>query len=185
MKKLITLLLSGLSLTSIADTSGIYIGGGLGYGLQKQDYLGTSSSVGSPALRAQVGYQFADWIDVELGWNYLTQGSNWNNLGNPSSTIYDLAFTPGFTLPATPVTIFVRLGVDAVSTNLNSSWYNQMVSNSNANFEYGAGAKIDIPGTRTFIRAEYINYGGGSNNNNGNLLTTPSAIMLDAGYVFN
>ena len=184
MKKFLLLILSGICGAAVADVSGFYVGGGLGYGMQNNSYMGSNTSSGTPALRAQVGYQFADWIDAELGWNYLTQTPNSNNLGNVSSTIYDFSFTPGFTLPATPVTVFVRLGVDAVSTNVNSSWYNQVISNSTANFEYGAGAKIAIPGTNTFVRAEYINFGGSTNNNNGSMMTTPSAFMIDAAYVF-
>lgn len=185
MKKMLTLLLSGISLNCLADASGVYLGGGLGYGMQTLSYINNTSSVqASPAMRLQVGYQFADWIDAEFGWNYLTQGGSWQNLAPASSTIYDLSFTPGFTLPATPITVFVRLGIDAVSTNLNSSWYNQIISNSSPNFEYGAGVKVAIPETRTFIRAEYINYGGSQNNNNNNLITTPTAIMIDAAYVF-
>ena len=94
MKKI--LLASGIFIsTSIfADPTGIYIGGGLGYGSQQTNYLGSSNTDGTPALRAQFGYQFANWLDAELGWNYLTQGSNWNNLGTPSTTIYDFAFLP-------------------------------------------------------------------------------------------
>lgn len=184
MKRILGLILTLSCAATFADTSGFYVGGGLGYGSQQNNYMGQSNTDGTPALRAQIGYQFADWIDGELGWNYITQGQNWNNLGNTSTTIYDFSFTPGFTLPATPVTVFVRLGVDAVSANLGSSWYNQLISNSTANFLYGAGVKVDIPGTRTFIRAEYINYGAAPNNNNSNLTTTPTAIMLNAAYVF-
>lgn len=180
------LLASGIfiSISSFADPTGIYIGGGLGYGSQQANYLGSSNTDGTPALRAQFGYQFANWLDAELGWNYLTQGSNWNNLGTPSTTVYDFAFLPGFTLPATPITIFVRLGIDAVSANLNSSWYNQLISNSTTNFEYGAGVKVNIPETNTFVRLEYINYGAAPNNNNSNLTTTPTAILMTAAYVF-
>ncbi len=171
-------------MSSHASVSGWYLGGGLGAGFQNQSYQGQEQSNLNPALRAQVGYQFTDWVNAELGWNYITQSEVQNNLGTSSSTIYDFAFLPGFTLPATPVTIFVRLGIDAVSTNLNSSWYDQLLSNSKANFEYGAGVKVSIPFTRTWVRAEYINYGGMTNNNNGNLITTPSAILINAAYVF-
>ncbi len=184
MKKVLVGLFITTALPAFADVSGFYVGGGLGYGMQTLGLSNSNTTVSSPALRAQIGYQFADWIDAEFGWNYVTQGSNWNNLGSPSSTIWDLSFTPGFTIPATPVTVFVRLGVDAVSPNLNSSWYNQFISNSLANFEYGAGVKVAIPESRAFVRAEYINYGGGPNNNNNNLMTTPSALMIDAAYVF-
>lgn len=183
MKKLM-LALTTISITQcFADVSGFYLGGGLGYGMQKQDYQNNSNSDGSLGIRLQLGYQFADWIDAELGYNYITEGSNWNNLGSPSSSIYDLSVTPGFTLPGTPLGVFVRLGIDAVSPNLNSSFYNSSM-NSSVNFEYGAGVKFNLPEARTFIRAEYINYGGGPNNGNSGILTTPSAIMIDAGYVF-
>jgi hypothetical protein len=184
LKKLVFIILAGSIASSYADISGWYVGGGLGAGFQNQSYQAQEQSNLSPALRAHVGYQFAGWVDAELGWNYITQSDTQANLGNSSSTIYDFAFLPGFTLPATPLTIFVRLGIDAVSTNLNSSWYNQLLSNSRANFEYGAGVKVSIPLTRTWIRAEYINYGGMTNNNNSNLITTPSALLINAAYVF-
>lgn len=184
MRKLLSILFSTALSTSYAQVSGIYLGGGLGYGVQKQDYMSNSNTNGTPALRAQVGYQFADWIDAELGWNYISQSPTYNDLGNSSSTIYDFAFLPGFTLPATPITIFVRLGVDSVSSNLNSSWYNQLFNSGTVNFEYGVGAKVAIPETRTWIRAEYIDYGGGPNANNSALITTPTAVMLSAAYVF-
>lgn len=184
MKKIL-IAVSLISICGMASAEGgVYIGGGIGYGIQDASYLGTANTSGTPAMRAQVGYQLADWMGAELGWNYITQAQNWNNLGNQSSTIYDLSFLPGFTLPATPVTIFVRLGIDAVSTNLNNSWYNQLISNSSANFEYGAGVKVSIPGTNTFVRGEYINYGGSPNNNNSSLSVTPSALLIDASYVF-
>jgi|GEM_PF-1809106 len=185
MKKLMFALTTITISQCFADTgvSGFYLGGGLGYGIQKQDYQNSSTSDGSLGLRIQLGYQFADWIGAELGYNYITEGSNWNNLGSPSSSIYDLGVTPGFIIPATPIGVFVRLGVNAVSPNLNSSFYNSSM-NSSVNFEYGAGVKIDLPETKTFIRAEYINYGGGPNNGNSGVLTTPSAILVDAAYVF-
>lgn len=184
MKKLLALILTGLSFSALADVSGIYLGGGIGYGSQKNDYSSLSTTNGTPALRLQVGYQFASWIDAELGWNYITQTGNWQNFGNTSSTIYDLSFTPGFTIPATPVTIFARLGINSLSTNLNSSWYNQVVSNSSANFEYGLGVKVAIPLSNTFVRAEYINYGAAPNNGNSNLTTTVSSVLITAAYVF-
>ncbi len=184
MKKLILLMMAETITNSFADVSGWYLGGGIGAGWQLQNYQSQEQSNLSPALRAQFGYQLAGWISAELGWNYITQSNTQANLGNSSSTIYDFAFLPGFTLPATPVTIFVRLGIDSVSANLNNSWYNQLLSNSQANFEYGAGVKVSIPLSRTWIRAEYINYGGMTNNNNNNLLTTPSALLISAAYVF-
>jgi hypothetical protein len=184
MKKLLALCLTLSSVGAFADATGFYAGGGLGYGMQKNSYFGQNTTDNTPAMRVQVGYQFADWVDAELGWNYLTQGGNVNGLGNVSSTIYDFSFTPGFTLPATPVTVFVRLGIDAVSANINSSWYNQIISNSTANFEYGAGVKVAIPETNTFIRGEYINYGSAVNNNSGNMTTSPGVFLIDAAYVF-
>lgn len=184
MKKIIFIVASLASSSVFADATGLYVGGGLGYGMQNLSYHGGNSVTGSPALRGFVGYQFASWIDAEMGYTYISQGQNWNNLGNPSSTIYDLVFTPGFTLPATPVTIYARLGVDAVSPNLNSSWYNQVFSNMGGNFEWGGGVKVDIPGANTFVRLEYANYGGVTNNNNSNLSTEPSVVMINAGYVF-
>jgi hypothetical protein len=183
MKKIIIPFLTLWAAASYAD-SGLFIGGGIGYGMQTNNFLNNSNTVGSPALRFQLGYQLADWLGAEVAWNYITQGSNWNNLGQPSSTIYDLAFTPGFTIPATPITTFVRLGISSVSTNFNNSWYNQVVSNSAADFEYGAGVKVSIPGTSTFVRAEYINYGNSQNNNNSSVTTSPAAVLIDAGYVF-
>ena len=35
-----------------------------------------------------------------------------------------------------------------------------------ANFEWGLGVKVNIPATRVFVRAEYINYGSTTNNGN-------------------
>ena len=90
----------------------------------------------------------------------------------------------GFSLPIAPITIYGRLGIDSVSANLNSQWANQLLGNSAANFEWGGGVKVDIPGTRTFIRAEYINFGSVINNNNSTVTTQPSVIMLTAAYVF-
>lgn len=183
MKKLLVLLPLISTSTCFADISGFLLGGGLGYGIQQQSYQNNNVENSSLAYRIQFGYQIADWMGVELGYNYISQSSNWQNLGSPSSTIYDLSITPGFTIPATPIGIFARLGVAAVSTNLNSNMFNQSI-NSSANFEYGAGVKVSIPFTRVFIRGEYINYGGGPNNGNPAILTTPSAIMIDAAYVF-
>ena len=168
-----------------ADVTGPYLGGGIGYGLQNLSIYNMSNTpTGTPLIRVFGGYQFASWVGAELGYTYITQATNWNNLGNASTTIYDFSFTPGFTIPVTPVTIYSRLGIDAVSANLNSSFYNQIVSNMSASFIWGAGVKLDIPGTHAFIRGEYINYGSGINNNNSSLTTAPSALMLTAAYVF-
>ena len=183
MKKSSSIILLLLSSSVLADATGIYLGGGIGYGMQNLVALGTTTQ-GTPALRGFAGYQFASWMDVELGYTYIAQGPNWNNLGTPSTTVYDLAFTPGFSIPLTPVTVYSRLGINSVSANLNSSWYNQVFSNQTANFEWGAGVKVDIPGTRTFVRAEYLNFGSAVNNDNSNLTVQASVAMITAGYVF-
>jgi hypothetical protein len=184
MRKLYFILILGFCKLAYADLSGVYVGGGLGYGIQSLTALGNSSTIGTPAIRAIVGYQFADWIGAEAGYTYITQANNWNNLGNPSVTVYDLAFTPGFTIPATPVSLYARLGIDAISANLNSNVFSQMFSSVTANFEWGAGVKVNIPATRVFIRAEYINFSSVANSNNRNISVTPSVIMLNAAYVF-
>jgi hypothetical protein len=184
MRKFLTLTSLLVASSVYADVSGIYVGGGIGYGNQELSQNGEKSTFGTPAFRAFSGYQFANWVGAELGYTYISQGNNWNNLGNPSTTIYDLSFTPGFTLPNTPVTIFTRLGIDGVSANLNSSWYNQVVSNLQANFIWGLGVKVDIPNTRTFVRAEYMNFGSATNNSNSSVSVQPSAAMITAGYVF-
>ncbi len=185
MKKLCYILFTlGICHQIFADISGIYVGGGLGYGMQSLSLDGASTTTGTPTLRTFVGYQFADWVGAELGYTYITQSGNWMNAGNPSTTVYDLAFTPGIVIPATPVSIYLRLGVDAVSANLNSSWYNQMFSNMTTSFEWGIGTKVNIPTTHAFIRLEYTNYGGVANNNNQNMSVTPSTVMINAAYVF-
>lgn len=176
-----------ISTTAFADTdldyNGFYVGGGIGYGIQNLSFNNSNSSSGSPSIRLMAGYEFASWIDGELGYTYISQSSNFNNLGIPSTTIYDLSFTPGITLPSYPVTLFVRLGINGVSNNLNSAFYNQIFSPLHAGFEYGLGVKVNIPGY-TFIRAEYINIGTYPNNDNSNINVHPSIFMIDAGYVF-
>ncbi len=170
---------------AFADVTGPYLGGGMGYGMQNLSISGASNTpTGTPTIRAFGGYQFASWVGIELGYTYITQATNWNKLGAASTTIYDFTFTPGFTIPTTPVTIYSRLGIDTVSANLDSSFYNQFFSNMSASFVWGGGVKLDIPGTHAFVRAEYINYGSAINNNNSSLTTTPSALMLTAAYVF-
>ena len=124
---------------SFADTTGVYFGGGAGYGVQNISLANTNGVTTSPTLRGFLGYQFASWIGVETGYTYISQSTNWNNLGNPSTTIYDLVFMPGYTIPLSPVTIYARLGVDSISSNLNTSWYNQVFSNMNDSFEWGFG----------------------------------------------
>lgn len=184
MKKFSFILLSIYSSFAFASATGIYLGGGIGYGSQYLTTNGIDTTTGTPSLRAIAGFQLADWMGVEMGYTYITQGENWNTIGAPSTTVYDLSFTPGFSIPLTPVTIFGRAGIDAVSANLNSGWSNQLFGNANANFEWGGGVKVDIPGTRTFVRAEYINFGNVVNNNNSTVITQPSVIMITAAYVF-
>ncbi|MCC2625097.1 MAG: hypothetical protein K0R14_970 [Burkholderiales bacterium] len=184
MRKILCGLLLSTGSLAFADLTGLFVGGGLGYGMQGISAYGNSSTPGTPALKGFVGYQMADWVGAEAGYTYISQSGNWNGLGNPSSTIYDIAFTPGFSIPATPVTIYGRLGVDGVSSNLNSSWYNQIFSSITANFEWGLGVKVNIPTTRVFVRAEYINYGSATNNNNSGMSVTPSVLMINAAYVF-
>ena len=184
MKKLFIIFGLGFYKLSFADLSGLYLGGGLGYGMQSLVALGNSSTAGTPAIKGFIGYQFMDWLGAEAGYTYISQAANWNNLGNPSVAIYDLAILPGFSIPLTPVTIFGRVGVGAVAANLNSNIISQSFSSVNANFEWGAGVKVNIPTTRIFIRAEYINFSSVVNSNNRNLMVTPSTIMIDAAYVF-
>ena len=114
----------------------------------------------------------------------MSQADSWNNLGNPSTTIYDIAITPGIPIPILPLTVYGRLGFDAVSANLNTGWSSQLISTMNGGIEWGGGLKLDIPATNVFIRAEYINYGSVPNNSNSNVTVNPSAVMLDAAYVF-
>jgi hypothetical protein len=167
-----------------ADLSGFFVGGGVGYGIQAIAVNGTSQNPGTPAVKAFIGYQMADWIGIEAGYTYITQADSVNNLGTPSTTIYDLAFTPGFTIPATGITAYVRLGVDGISPNLNNTWYNQVFSSLNANFEWGLGLKVNIPSTQIFVRAEYIDYGSGANNDYSNMSVRPSIFLINAAYVF-
>lgn len=184
MRKIVCGLVFFCSGYAFADLTGVYLGGGLGYGTQNVSYLGSTSNPGTPTLKAFVGYQMADWIGAEAGYTYITQASSWNNIGAPSTTVYDLAFTPGFSIPATPVTIYARLGIDGVSPNLNSSWYNQIISPLSTNFEWGAGVKVNIPATRVFVRAEYINYGSANTYTNSNVSVTPNIFLVNAAYVF-
>lgn len=167
-----------------ADNTGAYIGGGIGYGIQALSLTGTNVNEETPLMRAMLGYQFASFIGAEAGYTYFTQSQNLNSLGNVSTTVYDLAFTPGFTLPASPVTIYTRLGIDTISSNLNTNWYNQVFSNSSANFEWGAGVKLDIPTAPVFVRLEYVDYGSALNNNNSSLTVHASAVLLNAAYLF-
>ncbi len=184
MKKILLVILSLSSSYVFADIDGWYIGGGLAYATQTANFNSNDNAETTPAIRVQAGYQFADWIDTELGWNYIL--STPTGIGNDtqSSTIYDFAVLPGFTLPSTPVTIFVRLGVDSMSTNLNSSWYNQFTDSARINFEYGAGIKIQIPETRTIIRGQYINFGSDNLNGSSTVNSSANALFIDASYIF-
>lgn len=184
MKKLLTTLLFFSSSVVFADVSGWYLGGGLAYATQSASYGDNTYDSQAPAIRLQAGYQFGDWIDAELGWNYVMQSPTGIGSDNQSSTIYDLAILPGFTIPSTPLTVFVRLGIDAMSANMNNSWYNQLASNSRINFEYGAGVKWQIPDTHTMIRGQYISYGSDINNGNSNIDTSANAVLIDAAYIF-
>jgi hypothetical protein len=185
MRKILSGIFLSISGYAFADLSGVYVGGGVGYGSQYLVANGNNETTGTPALKAFVGYQVNDWIGVEGGYTYITQASNWNNLGAPSTTVYDIAFTPGFAIPATPVAIYARLGIDAISPNLNSAWYSQVFSSMSAQFEWGLGVKVNIPATRVFVRAEYIDYGSAQNNTYSNMTVRPSVFMLNAAYVFN
>ena len=178
------LLLAAIAGTACADSTGLYLGGGLGYGMQSLTSAGTTGTQSSTVFRAFVGYQMFSFLGAEAGYTYFTQGSNWNNLGNPSSTVYDVAITPGLSIPLTPLTVYGRLGLDAVSANLNTGWSGQLVNNMSSQLELGGGIKFSIPATNVFIRAEYINFGGVTNNSNSNVNVTPSVVMLDAAYVF-
>lgn len=184
MRKLYIILFTFLNSYTYADTTGFYLGGGIGYGMQNLSITNLSSLSSSPALRAIAGFQLTSWASAEVGYTYISQGPNWLNLGRPSTTVYDLTFLPGFSIPLTPVTVYARLGINSLSPNLNSSWYNQIFGTMSANFEIGAGVKVEIPMTNTFLRLEYINFGGASNNNNGALNVVPSIITMNAGYIF-
>lgn len=184
MKKISLLLLSLCSSFAFADASGFYLGGGLGYGSQDLSLYGNNASFGTPSVRAFAGYQLTSWIGAEVGYTYISQANNWNNLGAPSTTIYDLSFTPGISLPIVPLTIYARLGIDGVSANMNSNVFNQVFSNLQGNFEWGGGLRLDVPGTKAFVRGEYINFGSVPNNSNSHITVQPSVVMITAGYIF-
>lgn len=184
MKKIIVTVLVLVTAPSFAAPTGFYVGGGLGYAMQNLTADGSSSVQTSTGVRAFAGYQMFSFLGAEAGYTYLSQADNWNNLGNPSTTIYDIAITPGIPIPILPLTVYGRLGFDAVSANLNTGWSSQLISTMNGGVEWGGGLKLDIPATNVFIRAEYINYGSVPNNSNSNVTVNPSAVMLDAAYVF-
>ena len=179
---LITLVITGRFV--YAETNGLYVGGGAGYGSQELSAYGSSTSLSSIALRAIIGYQLFSFIGAEVGYTYINPASNWNNLGAPSSTIYDIAILPGLPIPLTPVTFYGRFGIDAVSANLNTQWSDQIISKMTNNIEWGYGVKVDIPFTSVFLKAEYINFGNVTNNSNSNVNVKPSVAILEAGYVF-
>ena len=183
-KKFKILALAILSSNLFAASSGLYLGGGLGYAMQDLSANGDSGIEGSSSFRGFIGYQVFSFLDAEAGYTYLTQTNNWNNLGNVSTTIYDISIEPGLGIPLTPVTLFGRFGLDTVSSNLNTPWNNQLFNTTGSGVEWGGGLKLDIPITNVFIRAEYINFGGVKNNNNSALSVNPNTIMLDAAYVF-
>jgi hypothetical protein len=184
MKKSLILLSSIATFNICYAVNGVYIGGGIGSGMQELTMNSNKAYDNTPAVRAFVGYQFISFIGAELGYTYITQGQNFNNYGNPSTTIYDLSILPAIPLPLVPLTLFGRVGINSVSANMNSSWYNQIFSNSNANFEWGLGLKLDIPTTNFFARAEYIAFNPTTNNNNGLITVNPSVGLLSIGYVF-
>lgn len=184
MKKYLTIALMGVPLNAVADLSGFYLGSGIGYGVQALSYEGSNKNQATPSFRIHGGYQIANWMSFELGWNYLTQGNNWNSISNVSTTVYDLSMISGYTFPKSPITIYGRLGVAFISSNINGSWYSELFSTLKPAFEYGGGFKFTVPSTNTFFRVEYINYGSVTNNSNPNLNTASSALLVTAGYIF-
>lgn len=187
MKKLVFLLLITIFAGSIfADSTGIYLGGGVGYGYEDISTAGVvSPSQNTTTIRAFVGYQLFSMLGIEGGYTYFTPGTNWDNMGQPSATIYDLSITPGYEIPMTQITVFGRLGLDATTAAFNDNWTNQLTPGTHYNFEWGGGLKFSLPITGLFVRAEYINYGSGTTmSNNTNVTIAPSTLLLDVGYVF-
>ena len=182
-RKLSLSLLLSCSTIAFADT-GFYVGGGLGDGIQQQSFSSLNNTQNTLAGRAFAGFQLTNWIGGELGYNYISSGSDWNNLGAPSVTIFDASITPGISLPIIPVTIYGRVGVAATSSSLNSSWTGQFSDGKTANLEYGAGVRLNIPLTSLFARIDYINYGQVNTNGNSQLSNTPSAVLASIGYQF-
>lgn len=183
MKKLILLLL-GAVISSKLYAFGLYAGGGGGIGYQNLSAPGNSQTQTSTAWRGFVGYDLFSLMGIEAGYTYFTHGSNLNNLGSPSATAYDLSVTPGFVIPLTQLTVFGRLGVDALSPGLGQSWGSQLGGPLQYNLEWGGGIKFSLPISSLFVRAEYINYGSAPATNNTHVSIAPSALLLDLGMGF-
>jgi len=185
LKTILSVSLVSLASSSFAGVSGPMLGGGMGVGIQSMTYNDNYKLYGSPSLHVFTGYQFADFIGVEAGYTYIGQvASSISGVSNVSSTIYDIAFTPGIPIPLSPFTIYGRLGVDAVSVNYGTNWANQMFNTASTNFELGAGVKMTIPFSRAIVRLEYVNYGASGTNGYNSLSVTPSVVALNAAYIF-
>lgn len=164
--------------------SGFYLGGGGGFAYQDLSTLGSSDAQTTTSIRAFAGYQLFSLMGVEAGYTYFTPGASWNNLGQPSATIYDLSVIPGFSIPLTQITLYGRFGVDFASPGFNDSWTNQLTGAMHYSLEWGGGLKFSIPITGVFVRAEYINYGTSPFTNNQSVNVGLSTAMLELGYEF-
>lgn len=181
-----------------ANSLGPYLGLGLGYGMQNLSTINQSQVYGgkyytSPAARLMLGYQFATWFGGELAYTYIFRPANMCvslDAKNPScistsSSIIDLAFTPGYNIPSTLVTPYARFGIAIIAVDgRNSTWIEQATSSNNATFEFGGGIKIDLEEANSIIRLEYINFGNTRTLGANNLLVAPSIISLSASYIF-
>lgn len=183
-KKIFIIISSLYNLNVCYAETGIYIGGGIGSGMQELSTNNNKGFSNTPAIRLFSGYQFISWFGAEIGYNYITQGSDFNNYGSPSTTVYDISFLPGLPLNILPITIFSRIGINSVSSNMNTNWYSQIFSNSTANFEWGAGIKINIPTSNFFVRAEYISFNSTLSNSNSAITVNPQMALISAAYVF-
>jgi hypothetical protein len=183
-KKIFIIIFITYGLNFCYAENGLYLGGGIGSGMQELNANSINGFSNTPAIRIFTGYQFISWFGAEVAYNYINQGSDFNNYGSPSTTIYDLSFTPGLPLTVLPLTIFSRIGINSVSTNMNSNWYNQVFSNSTANFEWGGGIKINIPASNFFVRAEYISFNPTKSNANSSISVNTSVALISAAYVF-
>lgn len=199
-RKLVVAIFCTCSSLAYADMQWWYGGVGAGLGSQgvKQNYMGESGIVTettgghTTAERINVGYQFHDWLGVELGYNYLNRKSYMYNDDTQSGYVqthaYDLSVLPGFTIPETPITVFARMGIDTMSTVANSSQSPLLIGN--PFFLWGVGAKWNIPDHNLFIRAELIQFGHTNAKNTPNfdssnyVTTSPEAMILDINYVF-
>ena len=86
MKKKIIPLLLLLGIGKVfASSTGLYLGGGLGYGIQNLSSMGNSSTQTSMAARAFIGYQIFSFLDTEAGYTYLSGGNSWSNFGSCSA----------------------------------------------------------------------------------------------------